>query len=65
MSPVGVGHNDQGRDGGRTGALGVLMKGFLEKEEVCTLSQEGKIRRNKNHRNSKQVHETLPDIISH
>lgn len=46
--------SDQGRDGG---ALGDLMKGFLEKEEVCTLSQKVKIRSNKNPRNSKQVHE--------
>lgn len=54
--------NDQGWDGG---ALGIFMKGLLEKEQVCTLSQEVKIRRNKNHTNSKQVHETLPNIISH
>lgn len=49
--------SDQGREGGGTGALGAFMKGFLEKEEV-----EAKIRRNKNHRNSKQVHGNSPHI---
>lgn len=52
--------SDPGRERGGTGALGVFMKGFLEKEEV-----EAKIRRNKSHRNSKQVHENSPNIIGH
>lgn len=43
---------------------GIIRMGFLE-EEVCKLSQEMKIRRHKNHRISKQVHETFPNIISH
>lgn len=43
---------------------GVLRKGFLE-EEVCKLSQEVKIRRNRNLRNSKQVSEDLPNSTGH
>lgn len=42
---------------------GIIKMGFLEEE--VKLSQEVKRRRNKNHRNSKQVHEKFPNIISH